>query len=109
MFGNLRGSLLYGSADIHAVNFDVGNGGLDARFDMHNSNDLMGVGEVQLGVDYRRCCWSGNTLFLRVAWELQYWAIGGSGNGQQSSDDNTPTDNTDMGFMGVTASAGVDF
>lgn len=110
VFGNLRGSLLYGTSDIDAVDYNYPSGTVNQKYDMHNPRDLMGVAETQLGVDYRRCCSSGHTLFLRAAWELQYWANGGSGNGQHGDDDDRiPNTETDMGFMGVTASAGVDF
>ena len=100
---NLRGSILYGEADL--VGQDGLGGTVDDVFKTRNEQDLIPVGEMQIGLDYTRGDW-----FVRVGLETQYWINAGSANAQVNQDDgaNDPSD-PDMGFLGLNVATGLNW
>lgn len=111
-FVSVRGSLLYGESDHFAQDatgggpppLDVGDNYID-----ENDGDVIGVGEISLGLDYRRMTESCHEAYFRVALEAQHWVNAGSAN--QAVDDNSTIrpQETDMGFLGVNLAFGVDW
>jgi hypothetical protein len=105
-FVKVRGSLLYGESLFRANNqtTDVLLRSLD--------NDLIGIAEIQLGVDWRRCLDNGSTLFVTVALEAQLWTNAGTGlPGRVGTDDgnyqNEGAQEADLGFFGFNIGTGL--
>ena len=76
-----------------------------------SDQDLLAVTEMQIGLDYRRPTCGCHEIFLRVALEAQYWANAGSASanrGDPAFGDDSAQD-TDLGFLGVTISTGIDW
>jgi len=69
LYSNLRGSLLYGDAD---VELDLGGPGPPPPFVAELPNQTIAVWEIQLGVEYRRD-FSRATLLARLGVEGQLW------------------------------------
>ena len=90
LFGNLRGSLLFG---------DITNSGMLVNIlPVRLENEIMRNVENQLGIAWTRQITRGAGLELRAAWESQYWM------------NNTISDDvyglgTDLGFNGPTVAA----
>ena len=76
---------------------------MDNTFAARNEQDLIPVGEMQIGLDYTRGDW-----FVRVGMEAQYWINGGSASAQAShdGDSDSPTE-TDLGFLGLNVATGL--
>lgn len=109
-FGKARGSLLYGQSGFVAYN--PNNDGLTADI---NSEDVLAVGELQVGIDWRRCLASGRIAFLTLALESQYWAsagAGGPGNNavfDEGNYHNSRPQDANLGFFGVNIGLGLLF
>jgi len=72
---------------------------------------LQFIAEMQLGMQYERYLSNGMLFFTRLGAEAQYWPSGGSGAVMQGEDDGTTGDprDSDMGFIGITASLGTNW
>ncbi len=110
VYAKARASLLYGDGDWFATNQDE-----DARISSSNCNDLIPVGELGFGLDWRRCFCDAYVGFVRIGVETQYWGSAGSagpgcnavydeGNYQNSN----PTDSS-LGFVGLNIALGMEF
>jgi hypothetical protein len=100
---NLRTSILYGEADLvgHADR-DPSDPEVDSVTASRNEQDLIPVGEMQIGLDYTRGDW-----FVRVGLESQYWINGGSASAQAPGDgEDSPTEG-DLGFLGLNIATGL--
>ena len=73
LFTKARGSLLYGHSSFLAINAEG-----DTAIRSRNKHDLIAIGELQLGVDWR-FSFCDMCSFLRFAIETQYWIGGGAG------------------------------
>ena len=98
VFVNVRGSLLYGESNRHAQNAPGAGAALFVQNIGRNDQDLVTVGEMQLGLDYKR-----DSFFARVALEAQYWVNGGAPAVTGAAGDDTEAD---LGFLGVTIGTG---
>ena len=99
IFTMVRGSLLYGSATSALTIQD----GLDLQqpflvTSRTDRNDLLPIAESQFGLEYS-AYWTGLALFGRAVVEGQLWQGAGSASNQDSN----------LGFIGVTGSVGLDF
>jgi hypothetical protein len=109
IFVNARGSLLYGDSNLRLR--ERGGAGLalaTASRDV-NDQDLVSVGEIQMGLDYRRPTCNCHEIFFRVSLEAQYWINGGSGSAQLNAFEALNAKDADMGFLGVTIATGLDW
>ncbi|MBI1900737.1 MAG: hypothetical protein HYS13_06460 [Planctomycetia bacterium] len=105
-FVKVRGSLLYGESLFRA------NDETTAVLLRSLDNDLIGIAEIQLGVDWRRCLDNGSTFFVTVALEAQLWTNAGTGlPGRVGTDDgnyqNEGAQEADMGFFGFNIGTGL--
>jgi hypothetical protein len=105
-FLKVRGSLLYGDSLFFAT-----DGTVDDVLIRTNDQDLISVGETQIGVDWRTTTGGGNIFFITTAIEAQYWANAGTAlPGRVGTDDGNYVDSypadADMGFLGVNGSVG---
>ena len=108
LFAKARGSLLYGdSSSTFMSNLvdTVSNGVVG-----HSRDDLIAIAELQIGVDWQRCCHWG-TLYLSAALEAQYWHNAGSG-APGFTDNvrgyyNESAFASDLGFLGGTFGVGL--
>ena len=80
-----------------------------------NSHDLLAVGELQIGVDWRRSLPSGNIFFVTLAVEAQYWINAGTGAPfnnapfDEGNYQNARPQDDDMGFLGGNVGLGLLF
>ncbi len=65
IFGNLRGSLLFGDLRNDSVLWNMPAGTIE--------DEIMTIAENQLGVSYTRTLSNDVVMELRTAWETQYW------------------------------------
>ncbi len=108
VFAKVRGSYLYGTS-----NFFATNSANTALLVNDNNDDLISVGEIQIGLDSRFDLESGATMFLTVAAEGQYWNNAGTG----APANNAPFDegnyqnarpqDADLGFFGLNFGTGL--
>jgi hypothetical protein len=108
VFAKARGSLLYGDSSTYATDLNATNPDVIIG---HTRDDLISIAELQIGVDWQRCCHWG-TLYLSAALEAQYWFNAGSGApGLVDDDDLSYHDesaySSDLGFLGGTFGAGI--
>ncbi len=109
MFINVRGSILYGESNTHYQDAPrVTPNALASRGIDRNDQDIIPVGEIQLGLDYRRPS-DCHEPFLRVALETLYWMNGGSANAQENVIEAGNAKESDMGFLGITIATGLDW
>jgi len=110
VFAKVRGSYIYGTSDFFATNGDN-----DALLADVNNDDLISVGEIQLGVDWQTYFSSGASAFISLAAEGQYWNNAGTGGPANNAPydegnyQNARPQDADLGFFGVTVGAGVMF
>ena len=104
LFGALRGSMLFGERNFHAQ--EDPDGDPDELYFADNDNDFVGMAELQLGLE-----WQQGNLFLRGAFEGQYWNGIGQAASQSISGTNEASDPLDqnLGFMGFTLGGGVTY
>jgi hypothetical protein len=105
LFTNLRGSVLYGDSSAVATDED------DDFITRVNPGDMIAIGEMQIGVDWRKHSCYG-VLFAEAALEAQYWLNAGTAApGHTEDDDQSYQDegaqSPDMGFLGGTFSVGI--
>jgi len=99
-FAKARASFVYGES----TSFATDN---DPPIDLivrENNGDLIAIGEMQIGLDWRRCVGNG-ILFVTAAVETQYWVNAGTAApGLVDDDDPSYHDESaqaaDMGFLG---------
>ncbi|MDP6443098.1 MAG: Lpg1974 family pore-forming outer membrane protein [Pirellulaceae bacterium] len=107
-FMSTRASALFGETDFIAHKVAGATSGGIVRID--DRLQVIPVGEIQMGVDYREPLNDG-IFFMRFAVEAQYWLNGGTGAVLGPEDSTTdgefqdPT-NEDTGFFGVNLSTG---
>ncbi|MCE9548042.1 MAG: hypothetical protein K8T25_21420 [Planctomycetia bacterium] len=100
VFGMARGSLLYGEGKSNLrIGEDLDLQNPFTTTQVTKSDDLLPIGELQLGLSYTCDRWEIFHPFLRAALEGQVWHGAGSA---------TSLDG-DLGFVGFTAGAGVNF
>lgn len=106
VFGNARGALLYGDSNMR---YDRRNAAdvLVSNVTDENNGDLLGVAEMQIGLDYRRPIFCCHEFVFKIALEAQYWASGGSANGDVSATGLPSSQETDLGFFGFTVATGL--
>ena len=81
--GNFRGSLLFGDKDLDRVEVNGSGGGLPI-VTLDKASEVMGIGEIELGLQWTRQLAIGD-FFIRGTYEGQLW-----------SDSGTPT----LGYLG---------
>lgn len=112
IFTKGRGSLLYGDSKWKAYNDDPA---ADDYLSSKNKNDLQAIGELQVGIDWRKCFCGDKIGFIRIAAEAQYWANGGAaGPGDNAVYDegnyqNTHPQDSVLGLIGVNIAIGAEF
>lgn len=112
VFSKMRGSLLYGESSWLAYN--PAPTAQDQLY-THTDNDLQAVGELQLGIDWRKCFCGDKIGFIRIAAEAQYWANGGAaGPGcnavyDEGNYQNSHPQDSGLGFIGVNVAFGIEF
>ncbi len=76
VFADARGSVLFGERDIRYARYDEVSPSLDSfrRDDFH----VVGVGELQFGIEWSRWLRYGGAMFVRAAYEGQLWHAAGS-------------------------------
>ena len=100
LFGMARGSLLFGEGKSNLrIGEDLDLQNPFTTTQVTKSDDLLPIGELQLGLSYTCDRWEIFHPFLRAALEGQVWHGAGSA---------TSLDG-DLGFIGFTAGAGVNF
>ena len=82
--GAFRGSLLYGEKNLNRVAVNAIDEGLPVVA-MNNAHEVLGIGEIELGLEWTRQLARGGGLFVRGTYEGQLW-----------SDCGTPT----LGYLG---------
>jgi len=82
--GSFRGSLLYGNKDLYR---DATNAVVEgpASVSLHHAKEVLGIGEIELGLQLTRVMCNGTRVFVRSTYEGQLW-----------SDSGTPT----LGYLG---------
>ena len=109
-FAKSRASFLYGESDFVAVNGDK-----DARLANANDDDLISIGELQIGLDWRCCLANGGTFFVTLAAEGQYWSNAGTGGPTNNAPfdegnyQNANPQDADLGFFGLSIGTGLTF
>lgn len=116
LFGNLRSSLLYGSAkqSVAGQTFTDEGGLAGLRLESDHRNRVMFVQELELGTEYRTQV-GGTEVFGQVALVGQNWF--GAGNTSRTAPGQVPTGfqnsntsvDTDLGFLGVMFRVGVNY
>ncbi len=102
--------LLFGQSGFRATNPDA-----SVLIRNVNDEDLLGVAEMQLGVDWRRCIGSGRTVFATAALEAQYWINAGTGAPMNNAPfdegnyQNALPQDADLGFFGGSFGLGLLF
>ena len=98
MFANLRASLLFGDANSQLAGIEDQDL-ITSAFTQHTTDrhDLLPIGELQIGCDWKGPCPQFGQFLLRNALEGQVWS--GVGNG--SSEDG------DLGVLGLTVGGGI--
>lgn len=100
VFGIARGSLLYGDGKSNLrIGEDLDLTNPFTTTQVTNSSDLLPIGEMQVGVSYTCSRWEIFQPFVRAALEGQVWHGAGSA---------TSLDG-DLGFVGFSGAAGVNF
>jgi hypothetical protein len=82
--GSFRGALLYGDKNLDRVAINALDEGIPVAT-MHDAKEVLGIGEIELGVQWTRRLPFGRNLFVRGTYEGQLW-----------SDSGTPT----LGYLG---------
>ncbi|MDH3719669.1 MAG: Lpg1974 family pore-forming outer membrane protein [Planctomycetota bacterium] len=95
IYGSLRGSILLGDASQRIT--EVKNGGADMVTDVVNQDDILSIGEIELGLQFSRPWGDSAVVFIRGGYEGQvWWGAGG------------PTDTaSNLGLDGVSLSLGI--
>jgi hypothetical protein len=76
VYGNVRGSILFGDQDQTIV--EIKNAGANVGTDVHNGDEVMAIGEISFGLQYARELRRGAQGFVRVGYESQIWWDAGS-------------------------------
>ena len=79
-----RGSLLFGNKDLDRVELN-GSGGGPPVVSLDQASEVLGIGEVELGLQWAQPLACGGDLMVRGTYEGQLW-----------SDSGTPT----LGYLG---------
>lgn len=95
LLGNVRGSCVFGDRTTTEELTYLGTTP-DRRYERHQT-DSMGIGEIQLGIEWSRCLSIGGHLAVQGLWEGQLWTGAGGPWGQAD----------DMGLMGFTLGVGI--
>lgn len=98
-FSLARGSLLFGNGRSGFTALE-GLGGSTNPFVTQvalERNDVMSVGEIQVGLEWRKYCCNGNWFFCRTALEGQVWQGAGNASGEDG----------DLGFFGLNVAFGM--
>jgi hypothetical protein len=95
IYGSLRGSILLGDASQKIT--EVKNGGADVVTDVVQQDDILSIGEIELGIQYSRPWGESAVVFVRGGYEGQvWWGAGG------------PTDtDSNLGLDGISLSLGI--
>jgi hypothetical protein len=95
IYGSLRGSILLGDASQKIT--EIKNGGADVVMDTVSQDDILSIGETELGLQYSHPWRESAVLFVRGGYEGQvWWGAGG------------PTDtDSNMGLDGISLSLGI--
>ncbi len=107
-FTRVRGSMLYGDSSLHAQTNETPPNVVDRSV----NSDLIGIGELQIGLDWRREL-AYSTFFVTAALEGQYWLSAGTGqpglinDGDVANYQDESAQNADMGFVGATIGLGL--
>ena len=97
-FSSARASVLFGSARSNLVAVETTNLAAPRTTRSATSDDdVLPIGEIQVGVDWRTCFCSSYELFLRCAMEGQIWQDAGSASSLSG----------DVGLFGLNAAFGV--
>ena len=94
VFAEARGSALFGEAHIRQRRVDRGTPSIDSF--SRDAFTIVGVGELQFGVEWSRRFTSGSAILLRGAYEGQLWL--GAGSPSHASGD--------LGFEGASVAIG---
>ena len=84
VIGAFRGSLLFGEKDLNRIAVNGIDEGLPVVA-LDNADEVLGIGELELGLEWTRQLAKGGSLFIRGTYEGQLW-----------SDCGTPT----LGYLG---------
>ena len=108
-FVKCRGSILFGETGFFAT--DVDDAPNSDQIVRNSDNDMITVGEIQAGVDWRMPV-GNSTFFITGAVEAQSWLSAGTGSaGILDDDDGNYQDennqNADMGFLAMTFATGL--
>ena len=98
MFANARTSLLFNEQSLNVVDND---GDILA---INNDAAFAFNGEAQIGAE-----WQYQSIFLRAAFEGQYWANVGTANPPALGYDGTDPMDDNLGFLGFTLGGGVSY
>jgi hypothetical protein len=101
LFGNARGSIIFGHAKLAQVDVDPTNPGPMVFTADLNDKDNLTVGEVKLGAQFDMRPADGGLIFVAVAWEAQW--LNGAGSLSSLSDNN------DMALTGFSVTGGLDW
>ena len=82
--GSFRGSLLFGNKDLNRVEVN-GIGGGPPVISLDKAKEVLGIGEIEVGLQWSRQLANGTDVFVRGTYEGQLW-----------SDSGTPT----LGYLG---------
>ncbi|MFH1922684.1 MAG: Lpg1974 family pore-forming outer membrane protein, partial [Planctomycetota bacterium] len=93
LFGGARGSVVFGDSD--AVVFSRTSSG-DATYRNDDADKVMGIGEAEIGLEWRRSFSSRADVFIRGGYEGQLW--------QEAGSPNNPAG--DLGFEGFSLALG---
>jgi hypothetical protein len=76
VYGNVRGSILFGDQDQTIV--EIKNAGANVGTDTHTGDEVMAIGEIAFGVQYARELRNHAHGFVRLGYESQIWWDAGS-------------------------------
>ena len=96
----MRGSVLFGDGKMaSSTQEDLLLANQFVTLRSSTRDDLLPIGEVQIGAEWTRRLYYGGLLYFRGAFEGQYWA----GVGNATSEDGN------LGFLGFSATLGLNF
>jgi hypothetical protein len=97
-FSMARGALLFGNGEsgFTALEGIGGTAPFTTRASLER-NDVLSVGEIQVGLERRKYCCNGNWFFCRTALEGQVWQGAG----------NAVNEDGDLGFFGLNVAFGM--
>ncbi|MFH1924135.1 MAG: hypothetical protein ABIP48_30135, partial [Planctomycetota bacterium] len=94
LFGAARGSVVFRDSD--AVVFRRLGARTDRTYRKEDADKVMGIGEAEIGLEWRRCLSARADVFIRGGYEGQLW--------QEAGSPNNPAG--DLGFEGFSLALG---